>query len=480
MLKKYFPRCQTKNVVTSPVVELPTEDDESQDTTPSAPPPTPEMVRPRYRHRYNTRFSVRNILSTILIAYVLLSSCLCYELVDRVQWTPTDQKAYDEVITYNFVIEYHSPCDLLRLKGPESSKEILEWCEDAFKTDFVEEFENRCHSHTLIRIKREVTILCVALIGFAGTAIMGGVSYAIYKLNGWNYDQLKKELNQIREKVKQEADTEIHVKKALEYGGLAINKTRLFADFAVNNVKNDIALSIVIAHKLAEINNIISDSKDKDGTFRITEELLTALNATLPCQNCPIDMTSLLICNIKKDRNIIYFVVSAKRQLKSLVVLKADPFEIYSQREVDNCHTEYTGPETILFDNTTRCAIPMKDKREYIPYAKKTIQCESKQFREWSKMETTTCNVENTFREFQVKWGLDQNLIYCYNTNITINKRIHECPSEPFRLKNTSNFEVGRFIHYGTYWPLFKSVTIFGLAWPMSSGIILLTRLILT
>ena len=73
-------------------------------------------------------------------------------------------------------------------------------------------------------------------------------------------------------------------------------------------------------------------------------------------------------------------------------------------------------------------------------------------------METTTCNVENTFQEFQVKWGLDQNLIYCYNTNITINKRIHECPSEPFRLKNTSDFEVGRFIHYGDYWPLFKSV----------------------
>ena len=117
------------------------------------------------------------------------------------------------------------------------------------------------------------------------------------------------------------------MKKALEYGGLAINKTRLFADFAVNNVKNDIALSIVIAHKLAKI-NIIRDSKDKDGNFRITEELLTALNATLPCENCPIDMTSLLICNMKKDRNIINFAAS----LKSLVVLKADPFVIYSQR----------------------------------------------------------------------------------------------------------------------------------------------------
>ena len=98
----------------------------------------------------------------------------------------------DEIISYNLVIEYHSPCDVLRSKGPESSKEILEWCDDAFKTDFVEEFENRCHSHTLMKTKREVTILCVALIGFAGTAIMGGVSYAIYKLSGWNYDQLKK------------------------------------------------------------------------------------------------------------------------------------------------------------------------------------------------------------------------------------------------------------------------------------------------
>ena len=100
-----------------------------------------------------------------------------------------------------------------------------------------------------------------------------------------------------------------------------------------------------------------------------------------------------------------------------------------------------------MIDSDTKCVSPIPDheKDRFIAYTKHFLDCSARQFKNWAHIETSSCSVEHTFEEFQLKVGDSHNLIYCYNTTILINGRRQTCPSEPFKLSFKSNFQIGKF-----------------------------------
>ena len=59
-----------------------------------------------------------------------------------------------------------------------------------------------------------------------------------------------------------------------------MNMTQLFADYENKKIKSDVGLSIIIAHKLADISNTIKASTDENGRLVLSKGFLAMLNTT--------------------------------------------------------------------------------------------------------------------------------------------------------------------------------------------------------
>ena len=443
MMKRYFPRPEHRNVVNDPIIEFPDEDQILRTAEPEVAesPPTPEQTRPRHTHRYPTRQSKKSIISIIMLLILALSNISCFDIVDRVQWKTTDRKVFSEIQTFNYVVEYHNPCDILR--EHKSTKQLVDWCETTFTEDFVNEMQTRCHTSTNLSRPKRFPVIVVAVV-FIVLGAVGTGSYFAFRSNRKDYERLRRELNAIREKVKREEDVEIHVKRALEIGGQTMNMTQLFADYESKRIASDVALSIIIAHKLSKISNTIRYSIDKDGRFTLSKGIMTMLNATLPCDNCPTEMATLINCHVFPDQKKLNFGVLARKPMNNFRVLSSDPFTIYNIDGIKYCHTLYSGPKVVIIDTETKCVSPVPDYEtdQYVAYSKHFIECSAKQFKNWAQLETSSCSVEHTFEEFQLKIGDNYTMIYCFNTTILINGRFQNCPSEPFKLSLKTAFQI--------------------------------------
>ena len=440
MLKRYYPR-DHETVVSLPE-SIPAE---VEDETPPAPPSSP-VGRPQ--HRYNTRYALRNSLVTLVMASLFLGVCFTFDEVDTVLWKTSHRRVIKEVIPINYKIEYQSPC-LAFEQLNKTSDQLIGWCKFAFKQDFESEFLSRCHTHE-IREKRELFFAAVASILALGAMTGIGVGgYYAFANNNKRLDEFIVQLDIIRSRVGQGLEAEEHITNALKIAGLEMNKTQLFMDMEAKRIHSDIALATVIAHQLATMKLTIRNSVDSFGQMRLTEELLSGLNTTLPCGlKCPVNMTTLITCSFRPEINRLTFGVFARVPSENILVLKSDPFVPYNISGVKYCYHKYVGPDYLLIDTVTKCLVPVPDYETelFIPFTKYSIDCDKGLFsnfdwREWS------CSVEHTFDVLQLKTGLERNYLYCYEGNITILSRECQCPSFPFSLSPETNFTVGQFAY---------------------------------
>ena len=453
MLKKFRPRLSspTFRFIEQPraavqMNDQPTEAESSDGTPVITTQPTP---RPPPRHRYPTRYSLRTAVSVIICLYFLLFSCNAFDTIDQTLWKVSDRRVYNEVIPFNFQIDFKSPCKVFELHAENPAPELIEWCKLAFFQDFVTEFENHCQTtNSSPRPKRAFPILIVAAVGLGITALGTGTGILIYELTKLDYKRLESELNSIREKVRLGIDAEEHIIKALKLGGIEMNKTQLFIDYKAKNIKSDIALATIIAHELAVLSRTLSETSKERGIFKLTDDLLRIMNTTLPCgNNCPTEMTTVIYCHIDSKDGKLNFGVLARKPMNKILVLQSDPFVLFNTSGAKYCHTNYIGPEFLLFDEQSKCSLPVPDyeKLSFIAYSKPSIVCDRSAFENWQNLTETTCSIEHTFKLIQFKHGKRFNFIYCYYQNVTVNGRTHMCPPVPFKLSHHSNFTIQGF-----------------------------------
>ena len=174
-------------------------------------------------------------------------------------------------------------------------------------------------------------------------------------------EQLVKELDILHFKLSQGLEAERHIKAALEIAGLEINRSQLMTEVESNNLRTDLAISTYQAIKLSEIKAVMISSINKNGYFRLTDDFMAILNASLPCgTECPTNMTTLISCQIDIETKHLSFGVLARFPSDRLKILKSDPFVLYNRTGIKNCYRQYSGPEFLLFDTQTKmpCSSP--------------------------------------------------------------------------------------------------------------------------
>ena len=403
----------------------------------------------RARHRYPTRFSLQNTLSIILLLILItfVQSSHGFDLVDQVQWKVSDnRKIITDITPYNFRIEYKSPCNTFK-QLEETNNLIFNWCETLFDESFIRPLTHFCTVYDVSRQKRVIPLI---IGGVALVATGAGVGFSFYFKNRAFEKRLRSfvdELNIIHRQVIQGIEADFHIKNALKIAGVEMNRTQLFIEAQSNNLKSDVTLATYLSYKMAEIKLILQNSTNEFGFFRLTKQFLDIVNTSLPCgDSCPLDMTTLINCNIEKTHNRLTFGIMTRTPSKNIVILKSDPFILYNRTDMRNCHIYYSGPEFLILDTVSKCILPIPDydKAQYMAYTKTTIECSKDPFNSynWTRQ---ACSIEHSFDHLQLKTGLRSNLIYCFEKNITIKSREFICPEMPFKLKTDSNFKVEQF-----------------------------------
>ena len=400
-------------------------------------------------HRYRTRLQKRNLnlLNCIILIFLMAYFTSGFEFVDQTIWTESDRKTITDIIPYNFKVDYQTPCDFFKPKG-QSDKVLYEWCANLFEESFVTPLSTHCNDHKIIREKR----IAPLVIG-VGVLIASGVSaggFYIFRRQSKVEAKLSvfvKQLDQINKLVLEEENADQHIKAALQLVGVELNKTQLIIDAQNNQIRSELAYATYLSFKMAEIKKCIEGSTNEFGFFQLTKEFLDILNATLPCdQECPLNTSSLVNCNINSEKRLLTFGVMARKPSKNIKILRSDSFILYNTTGNQNCHTLYTGPDYLLLDIQTKCliAIPNSVKTKLISLSHDRLNCSKSSFHSYNWTQTI-CSIENQFKFLQLKFGQKYNYLYCYYSNITINNRSFECPKFPFKLKKSSNFTINQF-----------------------------------
>ena len=413
------------------------------------------------RHRYRTRQRVRNTLF-LLTFLILFGYANGFEFIDPIQWKTSDRIVVTEVIPYNFKIDYQNPCYLFN--SPKMNNTILyNWCKNLFIESYVNPLKMQCRNYDLTRHKRFAPILIGAIAVIGGMSGVGG--YFIFKTRKMEHriNNFVEDLKQIHSQVLKGFEIDDHIKNALKFGGIEINKTQLILNATRNELNSDIALATFLSFKFAEIRLIIEKSTNSNGMFVLSKQFLEILNTSLPCgDECPTNLTTLINCNLDEKDHKLNLGIFTRKPSHNLKVLEAKTFTLYNTSDLKRCHTVYKGPQFVIIDLITNCLSPVPgfETNPYVLYSRHNVVCSKESFKPYN-WTITECTIEKIFSEIQLISEKNFNFIYCYNMNITINGRLFSCPENPFKLRIDTNFSINDFIYRGVTTNLYSKGAIF-------------------
>ncbi len=115
------------------------------------------------------------------------------------------------------------------------------------------------------------------------------------------------------------------------------------------------------------------------------------------------------------------------------------------------CHSRYTGPESIIFNEKTRCVKAIKgnvrDTTNLI-LVPNEVECTEKDFeitrkKYWTKGVCEQKDIIDIHNVVQIKNAMQYNYIYCNLFNITLFNRNISCPPEVFVIPSNQSFKIG-------------------------------------
>jgi len=381
----------------------------------------------------------------VLMLVMMIGNVQMFDIIEPIQWSLTDRVVVNKVQPYNLKVEYHSPCTVFnKLQYPRG--DLMQWCNKLFEESFVNPFIETCSTHEFRREKR-VPILGIVIVIASVSTIVSGIVGISLKKTETRVDKLMEELEYIHKLVSQGQEADEHIKNALKIAGMEINRTQLIVMANKHELHSDVAIATYLTYRFAETKMKALISTDSKNKFELTTDLLEILNTSIPCgEKCPLNYTSLINCNIDMKRNQVSIAILSREPSEKLVILKSEPFTLYSTNGIKKCHTSYSGPEFLIWDKKNYCTQPLPtfDSSKFVELAHKDLKCSDKNFHNivWNK---TECSIENTFDDIQIKYGINHNYIYCYELNITIAGKIFPCPNNPFKLRSTTPFLINDF-----------------------------------
>jgi hypothetical protein len=214
------------------------------------------------------------------------------------------------------------------------------------------------------------------------------------------------------------------------------------------------AISLITTRLHYTKNQLLDISRDfKDKKLNI--KFLDLFNYTVSCgDRCPPQYWNAINCYHDPVRSMILVRYTMKLINPNMHVMSADVFDLVTRVRENGknllCHSEYIGPNAMLYDDTKRCAKPLKGNPKEstnMVLVNKEMECTDKESfvtrsKYWIRGKCEERDSVDIHEIVQIKSALQYNYIYCASLNITIFNRDIACPHEVFVLPSNQSFKI--------------------------------------
>ncbi|CAG7720648.1 unnamed protein product [Allacma fusca] len=263
---------------------------------------------------------------------------------------------------FTMKLQLISPCSLLPAEGIEVQiyRKMTKECEDKYEELFRKQLEKICPKDkiTFGRQKRFVFTAGFIVIVAVVSAGVGLAGYAVSRT--YALETKQEELKQALDQLEQDVYTS---NKRLKLLQMEVRKITSQLDQLVMEVDifklKTMELHYVISYlmgNLLEGKRIIRDTGKSWSKKELTSDLFEFLNITLPCtEDCPIEFGIFNKCTMGSERTDVTLEFSVPTVNRSLLQVKADPFDLRLVRGNETCRLVYKGPTLATVSTLEDC-----------------------------------------------------------------------------------------------------------------------------
>lgn len=405
--------------------------------------------------------------SLIFTILLLSNDVICFIRHDPIVWQPSPRKLLKrfEIIRFNITLD--NPCEsYLEIMNNTDIQEELKAqlnelhnsCSQTYQEEVIENLdklltnnETQLNTH---RIKRAVpyTLLAgsakflipaamanpvTAVIAVVAVVAIIGIGWLVWKLSP--SDAVKEDVSNHHSLLTKVQEDMRKIESKFN------NHTRQFTIFSMILPRIINANSKYMA-RMHVMGSQLRLARSFHNNEQKSEYIINALNLTLPCNNCPLD--SLKLLNFEKLNKLNYLLIVGVILVDTTcVVMKADPFEIFSKNSTHICKKIYVGLQYLMHNLSQTGKCPLYSVEEptnsHVYYDFKPT-C-GKKIESW-KLQSCRKIEDGWEKQPQVIKTPYEMVIYCPGHNITImNDKATDCPDFAFKIPLTVSFKVGSF-----------------------------------
>ncbi|XP_021959280.1 uncharacterized protein LOC110855167 [Folsomia candida] len=161
-------------------------------------------------------------------------------------------------------------------------------------------------------------------------------------------------------------------------------------------------------------------------------------------------------CEISDDRTKLYVDFTATEINKDLQLIEADSFGLKVERKNETCVLKYKGPHNAILSTKDDCVYSINVKEPTTPdlIVSPTRGCtQTAKTKNSNHFDIDHCydkNLAEPWDFVQIKLHHGQYHIYCPGSNITIERKLQQCPASVFILPMNANFKIHDIEFSGT------------------------------
>ncbi|OXA48994.1 Copia protein [Folsomia candida] len=425
-------------------------------------------------------FSLMSLL-TILLMFITQACGVTHQNAIPLLWKKSPIPVTTGYNQVHLLVKFMNPCEILTqdLLHKDLSAYATEKCNKIYDEMFLDELEKMCpkrkfsdhinsrHTREIgRRVKRVLPLLAVGVI-IGVTVLVAGLSVG----GAINSFVQTGRISALQGTVAEQREMLDELERRVEISEREIEKLKVSLNATLEQLQlhqldhdelkgKSIDTNFAIAYLTSRLmigREIIREATRQWRRGKVYAPLMDFFNFTLPCGDaCPVSFAQSQKCEISDDRTKLYVDFTATEINKDLQLIEADSFDLKVERKNETCVLKYKGPHNAILSTKDDCVYSINVKEPTTPdlIVSPTRGCTpTAKTKNSNHFDIDHCydkNLAEPWDFVQIKLHHGQYHIYCPGSNITIERKLQQCPASVFILPMNANFKINDIEFSGT------------------------------
>ncbi|XP_035713879.1 uncharacterized protein LOC118438167 [Folsomia candida] len=425
-------------------------------------------------------FSLMSLL-TILLMFITQVCGVTHQNAIPLLWKKSPIPVTTGYNQVHLLVKFMNPCEILTqdLFHKDLSAYATEKCNKIYDEMFLDELEKMCpkrkfsdhinsrHTREIgRRVKRVLPLLAVGVI-IGVTVLVAGLSVG----GAINSFVQTGRISALQGTVAEQREMLDELERRVEISEREIEKLKVSLNATLEQLQlhqldhdelkgKSIDTNFAIAYRTSRLmigREIIREATRQWRRGKVYAPLMDFFNFTLPCGDaCPVSFAQSQKCEISDDRTKLYVDFTATEINKDLQLIEADSFDLKVERKNETCVLKYKGPHNAILSTKDDCVYSINVKEPTTPdlIVSPTRGCTpTAKTKNSNHFDIDHCydkNLAEPWDFVQIKLHHGQYHIYCPGSNITIERKLQQCPASVFILPMNANFKINDIEFSGT------------------------------